>query len=1308
MNQSYATHIRRFAAFAFLLTLSTAVKAIAEIPQIYVDSIYYTIDTLKLEATVTHEVSSSSNPAYYSPLPNHIIIPDTISYQGKEYTVTAIDSYAFFNCTSIQSVTIPATVNYIYSRALGGCTALKKLIFEDSDSKISITTEKTSATGIDQKPFNLSNLEEVYIGRNIAYNKLPYSNVGEFPDNVASYDYSMFYGATKLANVTIGPKCTKILDYLFYNLPNLTLISMPNVKDIGSYAFQGCSKLASVKFNEGLDSIGINAFANCAAITRLSLPESLQKIGNNAFASCSSITEVSIGNSLKEIGRAGFQNCTSLTAIILPNKFSTMGEYAFDGCSRLTVAQLSDSITTIPAYAFRNCTSLADIIFPASVTSVGNYAFYNDYGIALCRLNEGLKTIGASVFYGCSGLSRMEIPGTVTYMGESSFTRCSSLTYLIFKYGEEELRINTGDYSHYYFQSCPIRFLTLNRNITYNSSTTGAYPSGNEANTNASGPFTQMSSIINVTLGDNVTFLYHNLFNGCTGIKKLTLPPNLKKIYLCALANCSGLQELVFPKSLELLDNYACYGDSALVSVTFEEAENEELEMPIGRQTFMNCISLKSITIPGKATEIGRKCFKNARSLKELTFRDSKKPISLNNVESNPLFKDCPLTRLYIGRNINYSITNYNISPFSKQTGLTDVEFSLAGTVTSCGEYFLQGASACDSLYLPESITELGKCAFADMTSLKHVNIPKGVKVLCESLFSNDGLISSIAIPGATTTIEKYVFDKCVSLRDVSFEDSAAPISVGYGLSKSKHYSLFGYSPLRKLYIGRDIYYTPPTMATGGYSPFYGQTELSDVTFSQNGTVTYCGDNLLNGAISCTELKLPESLTTIGASAFYDMISLENIVIPDKVTKVGRYAFANDSTMTSVILSKSCPVIDEGVFLECKSISEIIIPQVVDSIKDIAFSGCKSLSTVIFNDGKKLVSTGKGSNDNYGTFYGCPVETLHVGRQVSYLRSPFNNIPELKNLTFGPDVPLVGVNMFQNTGLEEVYLPDNIESIGKYGFYNCQLLRSVRFGNETYQVGDYGFSRCVSLDNVSFPESMSSIADNSFSFCTSLKNLDLGKSLKIIGPAAFQNDSLISHIEIPETLYGLGVSAFAGCVSLPYVEVRGVSSVGKQAFQGCTGLKWISLSDKTTSLGENSFNECSGIEYVKSYAEYPPEGLVNFPEEVVANGTLYVPEFSVDYYKYSPTWENWFDIRPIGEFSGIGSVTDDNTFDITINGNNVDLTNLPDNAHCVIYDFKGQIIKSFTATGNYSGHITLAPGFYIISVNSNARKIMIR
>lgn len=133
----------------------------------------------------------------------------------------------------------------------------------------------------------------------------------------------------------------------------------------------------------------------------------------------------------------------------------------------------------------------------------------------------------------------------------------------------------------------------------------------------------------------------------------------------------------------------------------------------------------------------------------------------------------------------------------------------------------------------------------------------------------------------------------------------------------------------------------------------------------------------------------------------------------------------------------------------------------------------------------------------------------------------------------------------------------------------------------------------------------------------------------IIGPAAFKNDTALNGVEIPESLYGLGVESFANCTSLPYVAIRAISSVGKQAFQGCTGLQWVSLSKKTTSLGENSFDGCTNIRYVKSFADFPPEGLVNFPEKVVAEGTLFVPEESVDYYQFSPTWEEWYSIRPI-------------------------------------------------------------------------------
>ena len=220
--------------------------------------------------------------------------------------------------------------------------------------------------------------------------------------------------------------------------------------------------------------------------------------------------------------------------------------------------------------------------------------------------------------------------------------------------------------------------------------------------------------------------------------------------------------------------------------------------------------------------------------------------------------------------------------------------------------------------------------------------------------------------------------------------------------------------------------------------------------------------------------------------------------------------------------------------------------------------------------------------------------------------------------------------MFQYcSGLEEVYLPDNIESIGISGFLDCRSLRSVRFSQRLSQISDYGFAHCTSLDNVVFPASMTSIAANSFYNCTSLKKLDLGNNLLIIGPSAFKNCSALEGITIPETLYGLGVEAFANCTSLPNVTIRSITSVGKQAFQGCTGLQWVSLSDKTTSLGENSFDGCTGIKYVKSYAEFPPEGLVNFPESVVSTGTLYVPNNSISYYATSPTWENWFKIQQL-------------------------------------------------------------------------------
>ncbi len=456
---------------------------------------------------------------------------------------------------------------------------------------------------------------------------------------------------------------------------------------------------------------------------------------------------------------------------------------------------------------------------------------------------------------------------------------------------------------------------------------------------------------------------------------------------------------------------------------------------------------------------------------------------------------------------------------------------------------------------------------------------------------------------------------------------------------------LFGNSRLKKLYIGRDIYFS--AKAENGYSPFYNQPELTDVQFSQAGTVTYCYDYLLFKVNNCGELKLPESLKSIGNSSFREMTTLVDLEIPAGVTSIGTYAFADNVNLKSINIPPACSWLKEGLFSGCRSLTSMRIPSAVTQMDNYMFDGCKSLKLLSFEGNTEMIKLGYGLSSTRisGLFHDCPLETLELDRWLFYdtqieRSAPFYAIKTLKNLNIGENVTMIDKYMFSYcTGLEEVYLPDNIESVGLWGFRGCTALKKVRFSEKLSQISDYGFSECSSLDNVVFPESMTSISDNSFSYCTALKNIDLGTKLMVIGPAAFKNNTSLELVELPESLYGLGVEAFANCTSLLHISIQGVSSVGKQAFQGCSNLQSVELNSKITSLGEDSFADCGNIKSVKSLAEFPPEGLVNFPEQVPANGTLFVPEYSLDYYRYSPTWENWFDIRPLSEFIAVEAIS---------------------------------------------------------------------
>ena len=1079
--------------------------------------------------------------------------------------ITTIPDRAFANCTKLESISIPASVTTIGTTAAWasnsqegdylpfyGCTSLKSIVFEDGTSDLTLSWHNyygtSSTTTQNRGMFYYCPLEEVYLGRNIKYKQNSRYTFEAYPQ---SYGYSAFYNQPKLTKITIGETVTEIPPYLFYNNASITLMALPNVVKIGKAAFRGCSKLTTLNLGKSLTTIGDEAFYDCKNVTKLTLPNTTETIGASAFYNCSSVTEVTVGTGLRTIGANGFYGCKSFTALILPNEFTTMGESAFEGCTKLTVAKLGTSLTALPAKAFKDCTSLSEMVIPATAESIGDQALYNDSGLATITMNEGLKTIGNEVFWNNSGVMQFSIPGTVTSMGRNCFYGCTRATYLTFRDGTETLTIDNNntrssiidakttvsdyrDRKYDYFYDCPIRFLTLGRNLKYSySDRIGIYDPKDKSFTytyRASAPFYNNTQLRSVTIGPKVTFLYHHLFDGCANLATLRMGQNLETIYTYVFKNCDKLAKVDFPEPLKLIDSYAFYNCDILASTIFKESSAHTLSINNG--AFCDCVALTGVTFPGQLNKLGNSAYSNCSLLKDVVFN------------SNQSYKPA----------------------------------------LTIGDYTFE------------------KCP----------------------------LIQTLSFPGRLTSIGNYTFKECSYLTDISFEDSPDAVTLGYGAASDggddqRSLPLFGNSNLQSLYLGRNVDYN--TTSSYGYSPFYNQQWLTDVRFSQAGTVTYCKDYLLYKVNSCETLQLPESITELGKYTFAGMTKLNGIFIPTKVAWL-----------------------KEGLFADDVNIPEIIIHPAVTKIDSKVFANCKSLASATFEGSSDILEMGYGaSQPEYGLFRDCPLETLNLDRWLSYnsenpSRSPFYSIANLKNLTFGENVGVVDKYMFSYcTGLEEVYLPDNIESVGLWGFRGCSSLKKVRFSEKLSQVSDYGFSECTSLDNVVFPASMTSVADNSFSNCTSLKKLDLGKSLMIIGPAAFKNDAAIEGIELPETLYGLGVEAFANCQALPNVAIKAISSVGRQAFEGCTGLQWVSLSDKTTSLGENSFAGCTGIKYVKSYAEFPPEGLVNFVESVPANGTLFVPENSLDYYQYSPTWETWLDIRPLNENVMVSSVSLDKT-----------------------------------------------------------------
>ena len=203
---------------------------------------------------------------------------------------------------------------------------------------------------------------------------------------------SPFYNQTGIKTIVIENGVTSIGDSAFYNCSGLKELIMPcSARIYNSWGtFYNCTNIEKVTLTKGAGTMqnydsSNSAYETCYQYTpwyisrsnlkELVIEDGVKNIGSYAFCGCSGLTSVTIGNSVKSIGYYAFQNCSGLTSVTIPTSVTGIGDDAFQNCSGLTSVTIPNSVTSIGKYAFNGCSGLTSITIPDSVTSIGDSAF---------------------------------------------------------------------------------------------------------------------------------------------------------------------------------------------------------------------------------------------------------------------------------------------------------------------------------------------------------------------------------------------------------------------------------------------------------------------------------------------------------------------------------------------------------------------------------------------------------------------------------------------------------------------------------------------------------------------------------------------------------------------------------------------------------------------------------------------------------------------------------------------------------------------------------------------------------------------
>ncbi len=202
-------------------------------------------------------------------------------------------------------------------------------------------------------------------------------------------------------------------------------------------------------------------------------------------------------------------------------------------------------------------------------------------------------------------------------------------------------------------------------------------------------------------------------------------------------------------------------------------------------------------------------------------------------------------------------------------------------------------------------------------------------------------------------------------------------------------------------------------------------------------------------------------------------------------------------------------------------------------------------------------------------------ESIHDFRIISIGTSAFSGNELIKKVTLPEGVTTIESGVFNKCpNLEEVVIPGTVESIGYRAFYDCPSLKTVNLPQSLKKIGSSAFEYCLALEEITIPGGVAEIPWQAFKDCSALKNVQFTdpedeQAITTIGFEAFSGCTSLEEIAIPEYTQTIDEAAFRGCTALKNVEFNeGLTSIGIASFYNCPSLLEVTVPSSVEKIGK--------------------------------------------------------------------------------------------------------------------------------------------